>query len=136
MFVLSSHFKTELGRRIVEITIHNPHNSYLLLTELQRRTAQRQRGTENPSRPGRCPKTNVKQLFSTLAKVVPTSKPSREGYTSFKGFGLKEPKPPKPSLKSETIIVEEISKKSVEKRRPAEIGIFFLEMLKTSSRMP
>lgn len=67
---------------------------------------------------------NMKQLFFTLARVVLTSKPPREGYTSFKDLGLKEPKPPKPSLKSETIIVEEISKKSVEKRRPAEIGIF------------
>ncbi|KAK3172300.1 hypothetical protein OEA41_005621 [Lepraria neglecta] len=64
----------------------------------------------------------MKQLFSALAKVVPTSKPPREGYTSFKDLGLKEPKPPKSSLKSETIIVEEISKKSVEKRRLAEIG--------------
>ena len=81
-------------------------------------------------------KKNVKQLFSTLAKVVPTSKPPREGYTSFKRLGLKEPKPSQPSLKSETIIVEEISKKSVDKRRPAEIGTFSLEILKTSSRMP
>ena len=93
-------------------------------------------GDRKPIKARQKSENNVKQLFSTLAKVVPTSKPPTEGYTFFKDLGLKEPKPPKPSLKSKTIIVEEISKKSVEKRRPAEIGIFVLKMLKTSSRMP